>query len=855
MVSLKQLFEWFTTGKFPTEAQFAEQFKSFWHKSEKIAMPYILGLVDALNGKASKEELANATTKFKGYHTSLAALLAAYPQNENLKDFYAWVGSPYPGTVYKVFADGGAWTDTNEVPTQQEIDLAEYAKKAELAEYLEKSDLIGQSVDCVQYYAPDMNGTVTSGKAASLLINYDAIIANAGILNKISVNAANNGNIAIHILKKVGSVFTSQRSQNITVSAGIKEYSVSLAVEKDNFVGLEISPTNASVKFYQTGKTGYWGGQNGGSFTLIAAGLISYGFKAEFDQEVIERPKEVEDFKTEILVQAQKDTQESTKLLKRSDLVDGGSIFKYLPDMNGRTSTPKTSSMLINALAKTSITGTLSSITINSYDSGKIKLHLFSRAGNVFTSTYNHEINVLLGTNTYNLDINVESEDLYVGLEISATYAGTKYYTTGKEGYYGGANGETMTLIAGGLICYGFTIKQGEGEPRPQEVENFKAEILQEANGGSSAAYSSGHQLYVYNMKAESLDFAHAGWSFSENGAIPSIHGVAGKLYIKKQINIERKIQRCVATLNVNTNLVLYTEGKEESSLKTAVSVNMSDKTINIYEIFSGNALPAIRASKAISFTIVNGNKYIVEMYRLPRANGIRIIDVLTGKTDSLEVYPTQAVHGSDSEVYVGGLQYDQFGVFWNDGNSPIIHELSCGYFGAKNPLLYIAGDSITYGYGTNDPALIYAHLIGALTGGDYVVSPRGGGKIGGIIEKIQTECAIIKPKYIMVTIGTNQAPSEGQLQQLVNAIKSIGSTPIINCIPCRTNGEQMTANNRILALGEFSCRFDIATAINPTADVLKADLSLYVDGCVHPSVEGHKRMAKRARIDLPFLF
>lgn len=36
MVSIAQLFEWFTTGKFPTEAQFAEQFKSFWHKSEKI---------------------------------------------------------------------------------------------------------------------------------------------------------------------------------------------------------------------------------------------------------------------------------------------------------------------------------------------------------------------------------------------------------------------------------------------------------------------------------------------------------------------------------------------------------------------------------------------------------------------------------------------------------------------------------------------------------------------------------------------------------------------------------------------------------------------------------------------------
>jgi lysophospholipase L1-like esterase len=307
--------------------------------------------------------------------------------------------------------------------------------------------------------------------------------------------------------------------------------------------------------------------------------------------------------------------------------------------------------------------------------------------------------------------------------------------------------------------------------------------------------------------------------------------------------------------LNANTNLVLYTEGKEENTLKTAVSVNASNNTINIYEIFSGSALPSVRSSKAISFSIVNGRKYILEMYRLARANGIRITDTLTGKTEYLEVYPTQAVHGSDKEVYAGGLQYDQFGIFWNGGTAPIIHELSCGYFGVKNPLLYIAGDSIMYGYGTNNIDKTFAHLVGAMTGGDYVVSPRGGGKIGGVLEKTQTECAIIKPKYVMVTIGTNQTPTISELQQLIDSIETIGSIPIINCIPCRTNGEQMAANNNILSMGVYSCRSDLATAIDPTASTLKADLSLYVDNGVHPNTVGFKRMADRVRIDLPFLF
>lgn len=123
MASLTQIFDWFKENLMPTEAQFQETWKSFWHKSEKLPISQILGL---------QEEIAKATTNFKGYHTSFAELQSAYPQAQNKKDFFAWVGSPYPGTVYKVFADKGAWTDTGEVPTQQEIDLAEYAKKIEV---------------------------------------------------------------------------------------------------------------------------------------------------------------------------------------------------------------------------------------------------------------------------------------------------------------------------------------------------------------------------------------------------------------------------------------------------------------------------------------------------------------------------------------------------------------------------------------------------------------------------------------------------------------------------------------------------------------------------------------------------
>lgn len=96
---------------------------------------YFKELIDT---KASKEELANATDKFKGYHPSLAELQAAYPQAQNLKDFFAWVGAAYPGTVWKVNADKGAWTDTGKVPPQPQVDLANYIKKGNITENITK---------------------------------------------------------------------------------------------------------------------------------------------------------------------------------------------------------------------------------------------------------------------------------------------------------------------------------------------------------------------------------------------------------------------------------------------------------------------------------------------------------------------------------------------------------------------------------------------------------------------------------------------------------------------------------------------------------------------------------------------
>ena len=204
------LKETFSDNKEPNGNDFGNLIDSFEHKSIPIEQNRIRGLNQTLAEKASKEDLKNVTTNFKGYHTALTALQTAYPQPQNEKDFFAWVGSPYPGTVYKVFADGGAWTDTGEVPTQQEIDLAEYVKGKTIynvSQANNKFDYISKQ-DARNAVPSEMRGrgqilkyllsntkTMQIGRDSLIMSNDKAINATTGIVS----SAANHMTVEIDV--------------------------------------------------------------------------------------------------------------------------------------------------------------------------------------------------------------------------------------------------------------------------------------------------------------------------------------------------------------------------------------------------------------------------------------------------------------------------------------------------------------------------------------------------------------------------------------------------------------------------------------------------------------------------------
>lgn len=56
MVTLAEIYNWFMTGKKPTQAQFWASWGSFWNKSESIPQSAILNLTTVLNAKAEKSQ-------------------------------------------------------------------------------------------------------------------------------------------------------------------------------------------------------------------------------------------------------------------------------------------------------------------------------------------------------------------------------------------------------------------------------------------------------------------------------------------------------------------------------------------------------------------------------------------------------------------------------------------------------------------------------------------------------------------------------------------------------------------------------------------------------------------------------
>lgn len=221
---------------------------------------------------------------------------------------------------------------------------------------------------------------------------------------------------------------------------------------------------------------------------------------------------------------------------------------------------------------------------------------------------------------------------------------------------------------------------------------------------------------------------------------------------------------------------------------------------------------------------------------------------------------------GAEGTGFYAGLQHDYYCFGLVEGTELIVKQI-CVSAKESDLTLLIYGDSITEPEGyfpTADFPQSWTQLIMKNISGKAMSSGRGGTTINELLERIKNELPFVHAKYVMVTIGTNGGNTEENLSELVEYIRSQGSIPILNNIPCNESGTQIPVNAMIEKIrqkyGIKGCKFDLATSVAHDGQEVDRTTMYFEDydwGKIyhHPNVKGSLLMYTRTLVDVPEIY
>lgn len=354
------------------------------------------------------------------------------------------------------------------------------------------------------------------------------------------------------------------------------------------------------------------------------------------------------------------------------------------------------------------------------------------------------------------------------------------------------------------------------GNPSSITKSSLYEEDFTSSDGSSWAESASG----VMSLSASGLSFANS--------------GDTNYIQLKRMYALNGREMSFRVVLYSDTILKVGQKLYNSSSPTYNCIINCPAGTISI-----GNATS--------NFSFVNGEEYIVRWIAGLSDSKIYIQSVKSGNFAS-----AQTTRNAYLDTYVFSL---------NAGTSPVIKSIKISACVA-NPYVIFMGDSITQGTGVTSFAKMYGNIIGEQLQKPYGVSGRGQGSIYSIIGensfigRLYTEVEPLRPKYLVVMIGTNSGNTAGNLSSLCEVCASWGVTLILNNIPCNNAGT--TTSNDLISQTRSNfnlegMRMDLATSVDNNGAT--ANSSLYADTNLHPNDAGHYQMYLRSFIDTPDLY
>lgn len=337
-------------------------------------------------------------------------------------------------------------------------------------------------------------------------------------------------------------------------------------------------------------------------------------------------------------------------------------------------------------------------------------------------------------------------------------------------------------------------------------------------------------------------------------------------------IDATKKLKKLYCVADKTVRFLCKFESTTVAEFGTDISLDTAYKwtwfTVNVG---SGviTAYGASGQSFTFSCTILNStDRFLVEMSKFYNVFSIDITNLTSGITQHFE-HVNNGTGGTGSGA-VGSLSTvnSQCGYYYLGLSSGSAYQCKKVTVVSAPCDLIAYGDSITeteayFPADYMDQAwtmLVRKHMHGRFLSSGYSAS-----QISHITARIQNELPFIKPKYCMITIGTNQGDTVENLTALVQYIKSQDVTPILNHIPCykRTDSDTdgFIAINAIIdqvrtAENVKGADFDVCTSVGYDGETL--DTSCFWDDgeyIQHPNVKGSKKMFRQLLIDVPEIF
>lgn len=355
--------------------------------------------------------------------------------------------------------------------------------------------------------------------------------------------------------------------------------------------------------------------------------------------------------------------------------------------------------------------------------------------------------------------------------------------------------------------------------------------------------------LYTADLTTISADFTNPGaWTTTTGGITPVSTGIANYIMLNKEYSLNKRYSEITVTMNSGTQFLETTRNIEGiTNLGTAILFDAANNVINIYHDYDNTVgtLPAVAVTKP--YTFVSGRDYTIKMVRDQFTNKAIITDNLTFISDTLSE-PNR----------ISGRQYDAYAFSVLSGSMPVVKSIQINTPYKKNLDMLYMGDSISDGiyinisgnYGgpllASDTSLRFTQMGMNAFQNQAALSARGGGNIDGVIAKILNELAILMPKAVNITIGTNSGNTLAKLATMVSSIQALGIKVFLNKIPLRSDASVASRNADIATTwgiyGITGADFAKATSINNDGSTIDTTLffSEVSSGVrLHPKKEG----------------